>query len=278
MSLAATCYAQSDFEIAQSFMNEKGVKLVPNERSATRGTDAPYSIFNGSDDKGFCIVANGNVVGYDTENTIDEDNMPCCLKEMLDVLGKAVTPSKTRGLTERVVEPIKPMIRTKWHNGYPYTDSIYYSKNICYFVAEAQILHYLRVNFYAEGHFLFSDKPIDLYPTTFDHDLIDREGEEGWAEETARFFKYARFGIVLLKYDYETKFGVHDYKEEFGEYDSRYQMYDKYLEKGMPLLVGSPNHGFIVDGRSEDGKYHVNFGWGGICDGYYYANSIFLNL
>ena len=60
------CYAQSDFDIAQEFMNKKGIKLVPNERSLTRGTDVPYSIFNGAEDKGFCIVVNGKVVGYDT--------------------------------------------------------------------------------------------------------------------------------------------------------------------------------------------------------------------
>ena len=58
--------AESDFDIAQSFMNKKGIKLVPNERSLTRGTDVPYSIFNGAEDKGFCNVVNGKVVGYDT--------------------------------------------------------------------------------------------------------------------------------------------------------------------------------------------------------------------
>jgi hypothetical protein len=41
------------------------------------------------------------------------------------------------------------------------------------------------------------------------------------------------------------------------------------LENGRPIIVPSPNHYFIVDGRSEDGRYHVNFGWGGYCDGYY---------
>jgi hypothetical protein len=106
------CYAQSDFEIAQSFMSEKGVKLVPNERSITRGTDVPYSIFNGSEDKGFCIVANGNVIGYDTENTVDEDNIPCCLKEIL--LNDYSKTAKTRGLTTRSVKPIAPIIKTKW--------------------------------------------------------------------------------------------------------------------------------------------------------------------
>ena len=59
--IALSINAQSDFEIAQSFMSKKGVKLVPNERSLTRGADIPYSIYNGSEDKGFCIVVNGSV-------------------------------------------------------------------------------------------------------------------------------------------------------------------------------------------------------------------------
>lgn len=271
MLLAATCYAQSDFEIVQSFMNKKGVKLVPNERSTTRGTDAPYSIFNGSEGKGFCIVSNGNVIGYDTENTVEDDNVPCCFKELLNVISKTVTTSKTRGLTTRSVKPIEPIIKTKWGQTSPYNDSISQKTNICAYVAEAQILHYYRVNFYIEKHFLCSNLPVDLYPTTFDHDLIDREGEEGWAEETARFFKYAKYGnnVSAFYYDYETIFGIKKEEKTFEKSDSRYQIYDDLLENGKPMVVNSPNHLFIVDGRDKDGRYHVNFGWGGSCDGYY---------
>ena len=77
-----TVSAQSDFDIAKEFMSKKGVTLK-NNPSKTRGENKPYSVFNGEDGKGFAIVVNGNVVGYDTENTANEDEMPCCLKEML---------------------------------------------------------------------------------------------------------------------------------------------------------------------------------------------------
>ena len=266
------CHAQSDFDIAQEFMSKKGIKLVPNKRSVTRGTDTPYSIFNGSEGKGFCIVSNGNVIGYDTENTVEDDNVPCCFKELLNVISKTVTTSKTRGLTTRSVKPIEPIIKTKWSQTSPYNDSISQKTNICAYVAEAQILHYYRVNFYIEKHFLCSNLPVDLYPTTFDHYLIDREGEEGWAEETARFFKYAKFGndVSAFYYDYETIFGIKKEEETFDKNDSRYQIYDDLLENGKPMVVNSPNHFFIVDGRDKDGRYHVNFGWGGAWDGYYF--------
>ena len=269
--IALSMSAQSDFDIAQSFMNKKGIKLVPNERSTTRGTDTSYSVFNGENNKGFAIVVNGCVVGYDTNNTANEDDMPCCMKELLDMYSKTVKPSRTRGLSEKNVKVIEPIIKTHWNQCSPYNDSVSPKTNICGYVAQAQILHHLKVDFYGEGHFFVSDKPVDLYPTTFDHDLIDREGENGWAEETARFFKYSMHGssLIYIGYEFEAIFGVKYDEETFGEYDSRYQVYDRLLENGKPMVVNSPNHWFIVDGRDEDGRYHVNFGWGGYYDGYY---------
>jgi len=265
------CYAQSDFDIAQEFMNKKGIKLVPNERSLTRGTDAPYSIFNGSEGKGFCIVVNGNVVGYDTNNIVNEDDMPCCLEELLDEYSRTNLSAKTRGLSEGETKAIEPIIKTQWNQCSPYNDSIAQKTNICFFVAEAQILHYYKVNYYYEQHFFYSNLPVDLYPTTFDHDLIDREGEEGWAEETARFFKYVLHGdnVSYFSHNFEDIFGIKKDEINFSANDSRYDIYDELLENGTPIIISSPNHFFIVDGRSEDGRYHVNFGWGGYCDGYY---------
>ena len=75
--------------------------------------------------------------------------------------------------------------------------------------------------------------------------------------------------LIYIGYEFEALFGVKYDEETFGEYDSRYQVYDRLLENGKPMVVNSPNHCFIVDGRDEDGRYHVNFGWGGYYDGYY---------
>jgi hypothetical protein len=137
------CYAQSDFEIAQEFMNKKGVKLVPNKRSATRGADTPYSIFNSSEGKGFCIVANGDVVGYDTSNTIDVDNMPCCLELILSKcskIGKTRSDYTPDWWTPRNVTPINPLLTTHWHQDSPYNDILQRS-GICTIIAFTQILH-----------------------------------------------------------------------------------------------------------------------------------------
>ena len=50
---------------------------------------------------------------------------------------------------------------------------------------------------------------------------------------------------------------------------SLYNVFDWLLERDCPIEVYAKNHGYVVDGRDSEGKYHVNFGWGGACDGYY---------
>ena len=272
------CYAQSDFEIAQSFMSNKGVKLVPNERSTTRGTDVPYSVFNGENDKGFAIVVNGSVVGYDINNTISEDNMPCCLKEMLlESYSKTAKVAKTRGdytpdwWKPRNITPIKPLITTHWSQGSPYND-ILNKSGICVVIAYCQMLHYFRVPQ------TFADKTTkngDYFPmTTFNHHLMldtYKKGDytEEEAHEVANFiYYYANIDC----YGLEDCYGM-EKRTVWTNKDNHYLETDEYLEQGIPIWTcGShdgSSHAFVIDGRDSEGRYHVNLGWGGGGDGYY---------
>lgn len=57
-------------------------------------------------------------------------------------------------------------------------------------------------------------------------------------------------------------------------FDNEFWMYHIYNElgAGRPILYtgfGSGGHAFVFDGVDEEGKIHVNWGWGGSCDGYY---------
>jgi hypothetical protein len=56
------------------------------------------------------------------------------------------------------------------------------------------------------------------------------------------------------------------------------------LDSGLPVYVGGNNskdgkthttgHVFVIDGYDSRGKFHVNWGWGGIADGYYPLDSL----
>ena len=148
--ISLTASAQSDFDIAQEFMSKKGVTLKDNP-SKTRGEKKPYSVFNGENNKGFAIVVNGCVVGYDTENTANEDDLPCCLKEiLLENYSKTINPSKTRGdytpdwWEPRDIEPIEPLVTSHWSQTSPYNDLLEKKTGICTLVAWCQLLHYFR--------------------------------------------------------------------------------------------------------------------------------------
>lgn len=278
--ISLTVSAQSDFDIAKEFMSKKGVTLV-NKPSKTRGADKPYSIFNGKDGKGFAIVVNGNVVGYDTENTANEDDMPCCLKEMLlESYSKSTKAAKTRSddytpdwWTPRNVTPIEPLLTTHWHQDSPYND-ILQRHGICTIIAYTQILHYFRV---PQTYVDWTTNSGEVFPmTTFNHNLMLDEYVKGkYTEEEVNeirnFINY--YGNI----DFDGLEKAYGMKVSFvnGNKNNYYLSIDEYLEQGIPLwvggksLTGTGGHAFVIDGRDSEGRYHANLGWGGEGDGYY---------
>lgn len=282
-----TVSAQSDFDVAQKFMVKKGVTLVDNPR--TRAVSEKYSIFNGNDGKGFAIVANGSIIGYSTEDVCDPNNLPPQLKEMLDSLPKV---ERTRGAVEgrvypegfevRDVTPIKPMITTKWGQNQPYKKYLeWVSGGICGFTADAQILHYYKVPCtYID--FEHENNNNEFLPkTTFNHDKMLDVYEEGnyteeEAEEVAKFFHYMlgmswpNPSVDIFHSKYFSKYASSPMYEKIGCYVA----IDSCLETKNPVNIVGRNlsmgcHAFIIDGRDEDGLYHVNWGWDGRSDGYY---------
>lgn len=276
------------FDVAQRFMAKKGITLVNDDNAATRGNAEPYSIFKGEDNKGFAIVVNNAVVGYSTDNTADVDNLPCQLKDMLNDYSKTITRSKTREYVDGVyhedvfpswfvprdVTPIEPLIKTHWGQSSPYNDLLPMKTEICVTVTYAQLLHYFRVpKTYCDinyDDFYFPE--IYLPMTEFDHDKMLNtyfygEYTEDEAQEVSKFFLYIMYAFSG---DYCVEiFNLERDQFEFWDIDSRYDWYDRTLEKGIPFWGSGNNHAYVIDGRDSIGLYHVNFGWGGSADGYY---------
>lgn len=306
-----TVSAQSDFEIAKEFMSKKGVTLK-NNPSKTRGENKPYSVFNGENGKGFAIVVNGSVVGYDTENTANEDDMPCCLKELLlDKYSKTVKLSKTRGdytpdwWTPRNVEPIEPLIKTHWAQSSPFNDLLDKKSGICTIVAWCQLLHYFKIpRLFGENDEqigdtlkiqIISNIDTSVFPLAvtydtlsvlvveFNHELMNDVYErnkytEEEAKEVAKLFYYytqifSGWSVNgSLNSHWEKYMGFHhegNYYENDGEEMGLYYYFDKYLEQKYPFWECGGSHAYVIDGRDSEGRYHINWGWGGDSDGYY---------
>lgn len=89
-------------------------------------------------------------------------------------------------------------------------------------------------------------------------------GSGAYSVEAARGFAY-NFGYDSL--------AMHCFYRQYFDEEAWMQcVYDE-LGSGRPILYtgvsGSGGHAFVFDGIDENGKIHVNWGWGGSCNGYY---------
>lgn len=285
LAIIITASAQSDFDIAQSFMSKKGVTLKEYSKTSNRGSgiDKPYSIFKGVDNKGFAIVANSNVVGYSVENDIDEENLPEPLKIMLE--GASSINAQRRGsssefpnwFTPRNVEPISPMITTRWSQKPPYNNLLPKKSSICYIVAHAQIIHYFKIPHtyctIVDKEEKYFSEPLPIM--SFDHSkmLDDYKGEytQEEIEEIEKFFYCIFYSTITAVTDINITDNFNMVGEGYFSFLDKnwWDKIDDYLERGIPVYAGGANHAFIIDGRDDTGLFHANFGWGGISDGYY---------
>ena len=86
-------------------------------------------------------------------------------------------------------------------------------------------------------------------------------------------------GIVpaLVKYFGYNEYAVLKYRKDYDDEEWESMVYEE-LAKGNPLIYGGrtqkfTGHYFVLDGCDADGYVHVNWGWGGLDDGYFRLTS-----
>lgn len=132
ISLTANAQKVSEseaFKKAQKFLNDKKLKAP---RATTRGEEVynPYYIFNAEDGKG-CVIVSGDerlpeVLAYSKEQSIDENNLPEGLDELLPIL-KVKGGTRGNALGEipaeyvpRNTTPIPCLMDYVWKQRYPF--------------------------------------------------------------------------------------------------------------------------------------------------------------
>ena len=133
VSLTANAQSVSEseaFQKAQKFLSDKKLKAP---RATTRGGEVynPYYIFNAEDGKG-CVIISGDerlpeVLAYSKSKSIDENNLPEGLEELLPILK---VKGSTRGVepygeipaeyVPRNTTPIPCLMDYSWRQNYPF--------------------------------------------------------------------------------------------------------------------------------------------------------------
>lgn len=250
---------------------------------------ATYYIFNSQNQPGFAIISGDDcmpaVIGYSLQNKIDVENMPDALRLMLDDYdlyvkylrknGKATTRSNV-GPLEPGTPIVGPYIQSTWNQGVPYywLTPVYsktgnHTPTGCVPTAAAQILNYYKWpqnSFYRVYHW---------------NDMLNSYGSgysdaEGMAVATLMRDLGAIMGTTYMT-------GGSSTSPEYTVIPGYICTQTKDLEGGLskgPLVISIVDqyngfsHAGITDGYDSNGLYHINWGWGGSCDGYYNLNDM----
>lgn len=305
LAVAAPVDEQKARQLASDFlsnMNPHGTRSANAEltRAVTGvadGNDAAIYVFNS--DNSFVIISADDrtpaVLGYSDHGVYDMKKAPDGLKAMLGWLQASVRNySTTRGEVS-IHDAIKPLLTTKWNQHSPYNlfcpyDEVNDAPSVtgCVATAMAQIMKYHE------------------WPSAYDWSLMKDEydsGDESAAAQEVAKVMYDAGASVYMKYSANGSFANADgiseaFRNTFGysistELVSRAyftaQEWDELiysnLENKMPVYYGGTaidindsegylqgveaGHGFVVDGYDGKGLYHVNWGWGGLSDGFF---------
>lgn len=270
------------------------------------GSDGGFVIVSASDLTPD-IIGYTDEGAFDANNI--PDNMKAWLQGYADQIawveknGEQVVESKVRKAPAGVKSAIAPLIQTKWNQTSPYNGMVPSGcVTGCVATAMAQMLYYCANQpSFPKG----TTKEIPSYTDGNGHDVgacsvttfdwadmqLTYSGSESTAQKNAvaTLMKYCgasvnmRYGSTssattmyvaealnnYFGYDHHLK---NVYRDQYSSTGWEDLMYDE-IASGRPVLYGgkssSSGHAFICDGYSEDGYFHINWGWGGLHDGYY---------
>ncbi len=199
---------------------------------------------------------------------------------------------------------ISPILTTKWNQDAPYNDMCPRVNGVetftgCVATAIAQVLNTYRWPVSGTGTYSYtwnnSQLTFDYANTTFDWDNMADDYTQPTTDEQKHAVAELMYACgICSDMNYGTggsgTAGVYmamGLMRNMGySHDMRYPNRDCYslpewsrmlyaeLQEGHPVYYDGANnsigHAFVVDGyRSSDGFFHINWGWGGMSDGYY---------
>ncbi len=223
----------------------------------------------------------------------------------------ARNPKKRNSL---LAEVVPPLIKTKWGQKAPYNNLCPFDEEVigrtltgCVATTMAQIMKYWNFPKNGKGektytHPKYGKLSADFENTTYDWDNMTNEYIYNSTKEQRKAVATLMYhcGVASEMYYGVEASGTHEfyivsYLKTYFMYDpairrmkrSNYNdntwtdMLKENLDNDQPMAYSggdaSSGHSFICDGYDTDGRFHFNFGWDGMGNGYYYINNVTLN-
>ena len=249
------------------------------------------------------------ILGYSEKGSLNEDKLPENVKAWLEYYAEAISSIKDSPLklgantaTATARTEIAPLIKSEWDQHSPWNDQCTFDGvscvTGCVAIAMAQILNFHKYPSKVKAIDQYTcDYTIPALPATkldwkniCDTYPYDETRTSTQKKAVAKLVRYCgqsvemnygpdgsaaiaeEISVALVKYFGYSK-NVHAiYRAGYSPEDWEDEIYQE-LAAGFPLVYSgcSPTyygHTFICDGY-KDGLFHVNWGWGGWCDGYF---------
>lgn len=302
---------------AKTFMQGKrfktsGRRLTPGKQ--VNQTFKHLYVFNVESDEGFVIVSGDDrtqsILGYAYTGEINMGQMPCNMKWLLSYydtaigqLGDDFPQSASTTLSSATYAEIPAIVGTQWGQGDPYNAQCPQHEGErcitgCVATAMAQVINHNRwpqsqtteIPAYTTNtlHISMPALPAkqfnwDNMTTTAIAELMLYCGQAVKMDYTLTASGASTNtvpGAMRDIFGYSTAANI----VQRGSYtdDQWAEMIHRELQEGYPVLYFGQSatdggHAFIVDGYA-DGKYHINWGWNGYCDGYFTLDKLNPNM
>lgn len=289
---------------AQQFMQGKQFKQR-NLRRAPSTAGGAYYVFNVENKGGFVIVAGEDrmpdILGYSEKGNFDLTKAPDNVKWLMGYyakIAKSLKDNNDKGGSRRVPATraeVQPLIKTTWDQMSPYCNHCptiqegYLTPTGCVATAMAQVINFLQwpleeVKAVAGYTTSTTKTKIDALPAMkFNwYNMTDDDiawlmrycGQSvlmdyGISESGAAPSNIPNALISVFGYSKSTKLEM---RSSYVEDNWEELIYNE-VNLGRPVIYSGfqkegSGHSFVVHGY-RDGKFYVNWGWSGDCDGYF---------
>ena len=253
------------------------------------------------------------LLGYSDESALDAGALPPSFIYWLNQYSSQIEAARRNGAKVYAParpnrEPIQPMVTTQWNQNAPYdlmTPQVNGKQSVtgCVATAMAQVMNYHQWPPVGQGSNSYSwngttislnfagvtfdwNNMLDSYDSSSTQTQQDAVAQLMYACGVAVDMDYsptesgaqsAAVAAALYNYFNYDKSVVVMYRDYYNLYDWEDIVYDQLQNYGPVQYSGVSSdggHSFVCDGYSTDGYFHINWGWGGMSDGYFLLTAL----
>lgn len=281
--------AQSSYRVAEQFFKTEKETREKNKETSLKKvmTDMGNVEVYNRQEGGFVVMVGNEdqwqIIGYSDKGSFDfEDNNASVIRT---IFNKDTISTQVRHVFKSG-SPIKgPYLTTQWHRREPYNAFCPYDTIAqqrmgvgSTTVAMAQLLNYYRSPSHSTYHRFDWDNMLDSYE---DGNYTEQEATavatlfSDLAQEATHinFRVDGSTGVIPISYNGFTSIYVepNNWLDFLNQCDK-----PQILSIAGQSESGLIGHTVVMDGIDSNGFWHINWGWGGYCDGWYQPNYFIL--